>query len=64
MRGFIDEFVGRQVPLIPVILDGAPALPKPLLFLRGMTSVDFRNAEPDPFEWLLWGVTQQRRDER
>ena len=63
MRGFIEEVVSRQVPLIPVILADAPELPKLPLFMRGLTWVDFRRAEPDPFERLLWGVTQRRRDE-
>ena len=62
MRGFIDEFVRRKVPLIPVILDGAPALPHLPLFLRAMTWVDFRRADPEPFERLVWGITQQRSE--
>ena len=62
MRGFIDEFVRRKLPLIPVILDGAPALPHLPLFLRDMTWVDFRRADPEPFERLVWGITQQRSE--
>lgn len=52
----------RRLPrsLIPVILDGAPALPKLPLFLRAMTWVDFRRADPEPFGRLVWGITQQR----
>ena len=59
MRGFIDEFVRRKLPLI---LDGAPALPHLPLFLRAMTWVDFRRADPEPFERLVWGITQQRSE--
>jgi hypothetical protein len=30
------------------------------LFLRGMTWVDFRAADPDPLAQLIWGITGQR----
>jgi len=61
MRGFIDEFNRRELPVISVLLlpPGAsdPVLP---LFLRHFTWVDFRSAEPDPLDRLAWGVTGQR----
>jgi hypothetical protein len=60
MRGFISEFVDRQVPVIPVLLTDAPDQPELPVFLRQMTWVDFRVTEPDPFERLLWGITGQR----
>jgi hypothetical protein len=43
----IEEFVRPRVPLIAVILDGAPALSRLSLFLSGMT----------------WGGLPQRRGE-
>lgn len=61
MRGFIDEFARRELPVISVLLlpPGAadPSLP---LFLRHFTWVDFRHTEPDPMDRLVWGVTGQR----
>jgi len=60
LRAFIDEFVRRDCPLIPVILPNAPLVPDLPLFLRQMTWVDFR-AEPDrAFDKLIWGITGQR----
>ena len=60
MRGFISEFVDRRLPVIPVLLPGAPTKPELPLFLRQFTWVDFRRAEPDPFEQLVWGITGRR----
>ena len=60
MRGFISEFVDRRLPVIPVLLPGAPAQPELPLFLRQFTWVDFRRADPDPFDQLVWGITGQR----
>jgi len=61
MRGFLNEFARRQLPLITVLLlpPGAadPSLP---LFLRNFTWVDFRKAEPDPMAQLVWGITGRR----
>ena len=61
MRGFIDEFNRRELPVISVLLlpPGAPNPDLPL-FLRHFTWVDFRSAEPDPMDRLAWGVTGQR----
>lgn len=60
MRGFISEFVDRRVPVIPVLLPGAPAQPELPLFLRQFTWVDFRRDDPDPFTQLVWGITGRR----
>lgn len=60
MRGFISEFVDRRVPVIPVLLPGAPAKPELPLFLRQFTWVDFRRDDPDPFDQIVWGITGQR----
>lgn len=64
MRGFISEFVDRRVPVIPVLLPGAPAQPELPLFLRQFTWVDFRRDDPDPYDQLVWGITGQRPDQR
>ena len=57
-RGFINEFVARRCPVIPVLLPDAPQKPKDLpLFLRALTWVDFRSSEPDPLDALIWGIT-------
>jgi hypothetical protein len=60
LYGFLDEFVSREMPVIPVLL--ANAAKEPILphFLRNMTWVDFRVAQPDPLERLLWGITGKR----
>ena len=63
MRGFLSEFADRQVPVIPVLLPDAPKQPELPLFLRQMTWVDFRVADPDPLERLLWGITGQRPEQ-
>lgn len=60
MRGFISEFVDRRVPVIPVLLPGAPAQPELPLFLRQFTWVDFRRDDPDPFDQIVWGITGRR----
>lgn len=60
-RTFLQEFVERGCPVIPVILPGYngtdPDLPP---FLRSLTWVDFRQKEPDPLRMLAWGVTGRR----
>jgi hypothetical protein len=60
LYGLLSEFVARRSPVIPVLLPDAPATPKLPLFLKAMTWVDFRMADPDPFERLIWGITGQR----
>ncbi len=54
---FLEEFVKRDSPVIPVVLAGCtgnPALP-PLL--RNFTWVDFRNPNSKPLNRLIWGIT-------
>jgi len=63
MRGFISEFVDRHVPVIPVLLPGAPAKPELPLLLKQFTWVDFRRSDPDPYRQLVWGITGRRDDE-
>ena len=63
MYGFLDEFVNRDVPVIPVLLPDAPLKPDLPPFLRGMTWVDFRVEQPDPLRCLIWGITGTRPEE-
>lgn len=57
LDAFLRKFVRRGDPVIPVILDDCAKVPELPTFLEGMTWVDFRQAEPDPFERLIWGIT-------
>jgi hypothetical protein len=56
----LREFVERQAPVIPVLLENAPREPELPLFLRGLTWVDFRTADQEPLERLIWGITGTR----
>lgn len=56
---FLDEFVNRGCPVIPVFLPNAPGT-ELTPFLRSMTWVDFRITDPNPMERLLWGITGKR----
>jgi hypothetical protein len=60
LYGFLDEFVAREMPVIPVLLASAAKEPVLPHFLRNMTWVDFRVAQPDPLERLVWGITGKR----
>jgi len=57
LKGFISVFVDRGGPVIPVILSTAKDVPELPIFLRGMTWVDFRVAEPNPVDRLMFGIT-------
>ncbi|HSM81276.1 MAG TPA: TIR domain-containing protein, partial [Nodosilinea sp.] len=60
---FLQEFVSRQLPVIPVMLDDAPQQPKLPVLLKNLHWVDFRLQEPDPLEQLIWGITKQKLGE-
>ena len=60
IEAILSVFASRQCPVIPVLLDNAPAKPKVPLFLNAMTWVDFRLSDPDPVERLVWGITGTR----
>lgn len=60
LYGFLREFVSRQNPVIPVLLENAPDKPALPIFLKAMTWVDFRLSDPDPLERLIWGITGRR----
>lgn len=57
LRNFLQEFMRRRCPVIPVILSSCNNVPKLPLFLSQFTWVDFRKAVPDPFNQLRWGIT-------
>lgn len=61
LEAFLREFVSRGCPVIPVLLDYAPDKPQLPVFLRGMTWVDFRKADSEPLENLIWGITGKRK---
>ena len=61
MRGCLSEFVNRKLPVIPVLLPGAPEKPKLPIFLKGFTWVDLREGlSEEGIQKLQWGVTGKR----
>lgn len=57
----IQEFVRRQIVIIPILLPDVALVPDLPGSLKGLTWVDFRRQEPDPFEQLVWGITGKQR---
>ena len=60
LYAFLQEFIRRKCPVIPVMLSDAPKQPRLPIFLRSRHFVDFRKAEPDPLKQLIFGITGQR----
>jgi CheY-like chemotaxis protein len=61
MRSFLREFVRRKIPLIPIMLPGAPATPELPLFLREFTWVDLRRGlNQKGIDRIIWGVTGKK----
>jgi CheY-like chemotaxis protein len=61
MRSFLREFVRRKIPLIPVMLPGAPATPGLPLFLREFTWVDLRGGiTRKGLNRIIWGITGKK----
>jgi TIR domain-containing protein len=62
LRRFVNEKkIGKVVPIIPVLLPGAPADVKLPLFLEAFTWVDLRNGlTADGLERLQWGITGEK----
>jgi len=57
----LSEFVGRGLPVIPVLVPGAPEKPKLPLFLKGFTWVDLRQAlTEEGLDRLEWGITGKK----
>jgi len=64
LDAFLREFARRGCPVIPVLLKDAPQKPELPMFLRAFTWVDFRVADPNPMQRLIWGITGEREEER
>lgn len=63
MESFLQQFVKRNRPIIPVILKGRSGNPRLPAFLSSWHVVDMRRSDPDPFEQLVWGITGERPTE-
>ena len=57
MRALLSEFVRRNCPVIPVMLESAPQKPQLPIFLNALTWVDFKSPYLDPMEQLIFGIT-------
>lgn len=61
MRACLSEFVNRKLPVIPVLLPGAPQQPELPLFLKALAWVDLRGGlNDDGLDRLVWGITSQK----
>lgn len=60
MRAFLSEFINRRLPVIPVILASATAVPELPIFLRQLTWVDFRRNQSNAMARLIWGITGKK----
>jgi hypothetical protein len=57
MRALLSELVDRKLPVIPVLLPGAPDSPELPIFLRQLTWVDLRGGiDKDGLDRLVWGI--------
>jgi hypothetical protein len=57
VEGLLQQLARRGRPIIPVILEGRKGRPRFPAFLDLWQVVDMRQADPDPFEQLVWGIT-------
>ncbi|HYO13388.1 MAG TPA: TIR domain-containing protein [Thermoanaerobaculia bacterium] len=65
MRACLSEFVNRKMPVIPVLLPGAPQKPELPLFLRAFTWVDLRSGPgKGGLDRLIWGITGKKPEPR
>jgi TIR domain/Effector-associated domain 1 len=64
IEAFMREFVGRQCPVIPVLLSTAPQKPELPVFLSGHMWVDFRQSQPEPMKQLVWGITGKNPNDK
>jgi WD40 repeat protein len=61
MRAFLEESFQRELPVIPVLLPGAPAVTDLPLFLRQRTWVDLREGMTEEgLTRLVWGITSEK----
>lgn len=61
---FIQQFVTRACPVIPVILSSAAETPELPNLLQIFDWVNFRNTDQDPYEKLIRGITGEKSDYR
>lgn len=61
IRAFINEFVERQCPVIPVLLPSVTSTPNLPILLKNFHAVDFRKPSPDPLQQLVWGIKGERQ---
>lgn len=58
LRASLEEFVAKELPVIPVLLPGAPRQPSLPLFLRAFTWIDLRRGvSGEELNRLQWGIT-------
>lgn len=57
---FLQEFISRNCPVIPVMLPETLTQPRLPIFLKNRHWVDFRLQEPNPYSQLIWGITGER----
>jgi hypothetical protein len=60
VEALLRDVAKRNRPIIPVILEGRPTDPRLPEFLSLWHLVDMRQADPDPMEQLVWGITGER----
>ena len=64
MRAFIDRSRHERLPVIPVLLPGAPEKPELPTFLKAFTWVDLRaGIDREGLDLLIWGVTGRRPED-
>jgi TIR domain-containing protein/NACHT domain-containing protein len=59
-QAFLNQFVDRQCPLIPVILPSVQTTPELPWMLANRHRVDFRETRVDPLGQLIWGITGKK----
>ena len=59
---FLQEFLQRKCPVIPVMLSSTQTQPRLPIFLKNRHWVDFRVQKPDPMSQLVWGITGDKPD--
>ena len=65
MQDCLTQMVQRGLPVIPVLLPGAPSAPALPLGLRGNTWVDLRHGfAANELDRLQWGITDVRPEDR
>jgi len=61
MRACLTQLVRRKLPVIPVLLPGAPNPPDLPIFLGEVTWVDLRaGMTPEGLDRLVWGITGKK----